>query len=88
MSEHSGDLGDTPERMRTLAQGLDRVLNGKDVKGADRKVGFVLLVFNMNDGAREGQCNYISNADRADIAVMLKEMIARWEGQPKQTGHA
>jgi len=30
----------------------------------------------------------MSNADRADVVIMLKEQIARFEGQPEQTGTA
>jgi hypothetical protein len=84
-------IGDAPieprlvEQMNTLARLLDKVLNG-DAKGHDRKTGFVLLVFPFEGS--EGRCNYISNADRDDVVVMLKEQIKRFEGQPDITGHA
>lgn len=79
-------FGDQPiehefrDLMNNLAHGVDDILNaGK--KGAEREVGFVLLVFNMNgQGERESRCNYISNADRADIMNMMKEQIERFEG--------
>lgn len=90
-------IGDQPiepefrEMMNALAGGLDDILNGKR-KGANRRVGFVLLCFNMNNaGERESRCNYISNADRADVVDMLKEQIARFEGtwpDSKKAGHA
>jgi hypothetical protein len=37
----------------------------------------------------DGRCNYISNgADRRDIVLLMKEMIARFEGQPEVKGKA
>lgn len=85
-------LGDQPiedayrKQMRAVAQALEEVFNGP-AKGADRKTGFVLLVFPFGD--HEGRCNYISNgADRRDIVTMMKEQIKRFEGQPDVEGHA
>lgn len=85
-------LGDAPieeahrEQMNALAHAIDELFNG-DVKGADRKTGFVLLVFPF--GAHDGRCNYISNgADRKDIVTMMKEQIKRFEGQPDMEGRA
>ena len=85
-------LGDGPieakyaEQMRKLAASLDEYLNG-EAKGEDRKVGFVLLLFEY--GEKHGRCNFISNgADRRDIVTLFKEMIARFEGQPEASGSA
>lgn len=85
-------LGDAPieeqhvEQMNRVAAALDRVFNGED-RGDDRKTGFVLLLFPFGD--TEGRCNFISNgADRADLVVLFKEMIARFEGQPGVRGTA
>lgn len=76
------------EQMQALASGIDEYFNG-DLKGPDRKVGFVLLVFPFGERGEEGRCNYISNGgDRADIVSLLKEMIARFEGQPELSGKA
>lgn len=73
---------ETDNLMRSLATGVDEILNGKK---NPRRNGFVLLVFPF--GAEEGKrCNYVSNAERADIVVLLKEMVARFEGQPEQSG--
>lgn len=90
MSKHT--LGDQPiepayiEKMNELARFLDREFNG-GLRGKDRPTGFVLMVFPFED--REGRCNYISNgADRNDIVVLMKEMVARFEGQPEMTGRA
>jgi hypothetical protein len=88
---NEGGLGDAPidekyrQMMNAVAEALDRTFND-DARGADRKVGFVLLVFEF--GEKEGRCNYISNgADRKDIVTLFKEQIKRFEGQPDMTGH-
>jgi hypothetical protein len=75
---------ETAEIMRVIAQGLDDVLNGQQ---RPKHNGFVLLVFpfDMPVGART---NYVSNADRKDIIVALKEIVARFEGQAEVSGRA
>jgi hypothetical protein len=85
-------LGDAPidekyrDMMNGVAKALDSTFNG-GMHGADRKVGFVLLVFEF--GEKEGRCNYISNgADRSDIVTLFKEQIKRFEGQPDVKGNA
>ena len=85
-------LGDAPieekhhDTMNALAGALDRTFNG-GARGDDRQTGFVLLVFPF--GSTDGRCNFISNgADREDIVVLFKEMIARFEGQPSVQGQA
>ncbi|MGM4906217.1 hypothetical protein AB8B21_05930 [Tardiphaga sp. 866_E4_N2_1] len=86
-------LGDGPisqqyrDQMNVIAGVLDETFNG-DAKGADKQVGFVLLVFPL--GQVEGsRCNFISNgSDRRDIVALMKEMIARFEGQPEMAGTA
>lgn len=92
MPRQPHSIGDAPiqaayhKMMNDVAMTLDQVFNG-DAKGAARETGFVLLVFPF--GAKDGRCNYISNgADRRDIVVMLKEQIARFEGQPEISGRA
>lgn len=74
-------------QMNLLASELDDRFNGKGVRGKSRKVGFVLLVFPFGEG-KGNRTNYISNADRRDIVVLLKEMTARFEGQPEISGRA
>jgi hypothetical protein len=72
--------------MTAVAQALDKAFNGQ-VGGPGRETGFVLMVFPF--GSRDGRCNYISNgADRRDIIVLMKEMIARFEGQAEMGGKA
>jgi hypothetical protein len=81
-------LGDAPiearhrETMKAIADLLERALN----KGGERKFGFVLMLFDFGD--EPGRCNYISNAERADVITLMKEQIARFEGQPEMEGHA
>ena len=70
--------------MNDLAQALDKSFNG-DRKGHDRNVCFTLLVTDFN---KSGRVNYISNGERTDIVTMMKELIARFEGQPEQSGTA
>ena len=90
MTDHT--LGDAPieaehiAQMNYLARMLDKFFNGSN-EGADREVGFVLLVFPYGD--KEGRANYISNgADRRDIVTLFREQIARFEGQPEMSGKA
>ena len=86
MSQRVGDGPIEPklhDMMNALARGVDEILNGK---GGTKKNGFVMLVFPF-DG-HEGRCNYISNAERKDIVVLLKEQLARFEGAPDAQGRA
>lgn len=85
-------LGDGPIeeeyrlKMEAVVRALDETFNGQ-VGGPGRKTGFVLLVFPFSD--YEGRCNFMSNgANRADIVCLMKEMIARFEGQPEMKGSA
>ena len=87
---HRGGLGDAPiepeysDMMHAMGRAIDETFNG-DARGEDKKVGFVLMLFEFND---KGRCNYISNAHRADVVTLLKEQIKRFEGQPEAEGHA
>lgn len=74
------------EKMVAVTGAIDEFFNGK-AKGQDRKTGFVLMVFPFGDTS--GRCNYMSNgADRKDIVILMREMIARFEGQPEISGSA
>ena len=90
MSKKPERLGDAPieneyvEQMNAIARVLDQGFNG-DLKGEDRKTGFVLMVFEFSD---KGRCNYISNANRDDVVTMMKQQIKRFEGQPDVKGRA
>lgn len=82
------ELGDAPiqqqytELMTRLAHELDALFNGA---ARPKKTGFVLMVFPFGEG---GRCNYISNADRADVTILLKEQLARFEGMAEIKGNA
>ena len=73
--------------MNALASALDEIVNeGK--RGKDRDWGFVLMMFPVWRPLR-ALGNYISNgADRTDVVTLMKEMIARFEGQPEMGGNA
>lgn len=77
-------LGDAPiepkyrSAMMQVARWIDAKFNGK-LKRKDRRIGFVLLVFPLNDHG--GRCNYISNGHRDDVVVLLREQLARFEGR-------
>lgn len=84
---------DTGSILRELAKTIDTKLNGIDAaperlsKPNSRENGFVLLVFPF--GAEEGRrTNYVSNGERRDIVTALKEIVARFEGQPEISGTA
>lgn len=77
-------MGDTKQLMQALAGGIDEILNGK---GLPKKNGFVVLVFPF-DQIEGSRTNYVSNCDRRDIIAALKEVTARFEGSPHQTGRA
>ena len=86
--ERLGDASIEPKflgLMNETAKALDELFNG-DKKGDERTTGFVLLLFPFE--GREGRANYISNAKRADVVTLLKEQLARFEGQPEITGKA
>lgn len=82
-------LGDGPvdprgeKVLRSLALDLDDILNpDKD----DKEWGFVLIMTRFDE--TEGRTNYISNVVRADVVTLLREQLARFEGQPEAEGHA
>ena len=63
--------------MNALAVGIDDVLNG-EVR--PKRLGFILLVAEFGK-IEDGRVNYISNGERADMLVMLREYLARVEGR-------
>ena len=90
MNDKQETLGDAPieeeyrAKMNFLAEQMDHFFNG-DLRGEDRHTGFCLMVFEFGNA---GRANYISNANRADVVTMLKEQLARFEGQPEMKGTA
>ena len=85
-------LGDAPiepklvEMMNALAKGIDEILNGAGTPNDKKQNGFILMVFPFAD--HQGRCNYIANANRQDVIVMLKEQLARFEGMAETKGTA
>jgi len=85
-------IGDAPveaeyaEVMKQIASAVDMMLNGTPEENAEKKNGFILMMFPMNN--HDGRCNYMSNAKREDVVIMLKEQIKRFEGQAEVVGHA
>jgi hypothetical protein len=84
-------LGDAPIeekyrlQMNALARALDNLLNG-DKRGEDATTGFCLMMFDIGIGP--GRANYISNVKREDVIMLLKEQLARFQGQLEIEGHA
>lgn len=83
-------IGDAPiqvdlyDVMNVIARTIDRILNGDPPpvpQKWEKKWGFVMLCYPF--GEKEGRCNYISNSDRVDVKVLLKEQLARFEGMPE-----
>lgn len=85
-------IGDGPiaeeyrQMMNDVAVALDRFFNGSTT-GQDRTTGYVLLAWPFGDD-QHGRCNYISNAEPADILPMLRYQVARLEGQAEVSGTA
>jgi hypothetical protein len=67
-------------QMNDLARLIDKFFNAGAEEAGEKKVAFVLLLAEFGDSKR---CNYISNADRRDCTAMMKEVIARFQGQPQ-----
>lgn len=84
-------LGDAPvepefvEKMTAVMQTVDEFFNGQV---RPKQIGIILMVFPFEEVKADGRCNYMSNAKREDVVVMLKEQIKRFEGQPYVTGRA
>jgi hypothetical protein len=72
--------------LENIAKALDELLND-ELKGNDRKIGFVLLIFPFNSPDMTN-VNYISNGNRKDLIIAMKEIIARFEGQSTHIGKA
>lgn len=73
------------ETMNNVARDLDAIFNGKNCPSKKRKWGFALFVFPFGE-APEGRMNYISNSDRQDMLVAMKEFIDRNEGPQEGVG--
>jgi len=72
------------DMLNRLAASLDDAFNG-DVR--PKQVGFAVLLFNF-DKIEGGRMNWISNAERKEMIVALKEMTAQLEGRTTKAGRA
>ena len=74
MTDHKEIESQHRDTMNALARYMDDAFKG---------YGFALLVFPFADnrGYMNGRMNYISNAQRADMLVAMKEFIAHNEGR-------
>jgi len=77
-------MSETKQMMQSIAKALDDAINGSETP---KRNGFVVLLFPFDqvEGART---NYVSNCDRKDMVAALKEVVARFEGQPHHSGRA
>ena len=69
--------------MNRIAKVIDEAFNGKKTANRKATVGFILLTaeFGKING---GRVNYISNGSRDDMIAMMREYLARVEGQYEQ----
>lgn len=74
--------------MNSIAGALDDLLNGKDCPKDQRKTGFMLFVYDFNQGPKAGRMNYISNANRMDNHAAMKEIAADMEGRVHKAPNA
>lgn len=65
--------------MQHLGEDIDSALNPHD---GDRTNGFILITHPFDTSGEH--CVHISNMNRDDAILVLKELLARWEGSPGQ----
>ena len=76
----------TPEiaiskELQKLAKNIDKKIH----KVAGQRLGFSLVIFNNEPGAR---INYISNCDRKEVINALQSLLIGWgEGMPDVPAH-
>ncbi len=64
-----------------MARTIDGILNGEQ---RPRRLGFALFIFEFGK-TEGGRVNYVSNADRPDMLVAVREWLARAEGRVAET---
>lgn len=62
-----------PEHRQTMNE-IGKILDHAINPSGERKYGFAFLVFDFGTG---GYMNYISNSNREDMLIAMKEFIAR-----------
>lgn len=65
------------ELLNATAKGLDDIFNGEE---KPRRIGFALFIFEFGK-VEGGRVNYVSNAERAEMLVAVREWLARAEGR-------
>lgn len=63
-----------PDDIRGVMNGIGHMIDEAIEEHADRKMGFMLMVFDFGEGSR---MSYISNAERGDILKALQEFIEK-----------
>ena len=69
------------ETLNKVAKAVDLAFNPEEKR---KTVGFGILLFNFGK-IEAGRMNWISNAERKDMIVALKEMVAQLEGRTATT---
>ena len=65
----------------SIARGMDGILNGTE---RPRQFGFAIFVFEFGK-TEGGRVNYVSNANREEMLVAVREWLARAEGRVIET---
>jgi hypothetical protein len=73
--DHQQIQGEFRDKMRVLADSLDRLFN-EDPK--HKEIGFALFSFRFGE-VSGGRVNYISNGRRSDMITAVKEWVERAE---------
>lgn len=72
------------DALTLIAQALDTTLNGP--APMPQTIGFVLLTYPFGSPGRT-VISYVSNSDRDTVKLALRQLLARWDGQPEVVGH-
>jgi len=84
-------LGDGPveDRYRAQMHAIMDAIN-EFVNPEERKTAIVIMMFPFVEFEKgDSRCNFMSNGvNREDLTVLMKEMIARFEGQAEAKGRA
>lgn len=70
------------QQLNDMAKVIDHTFNGD---ARPKTVGFAVLLFEFGK-LKAGRMNWISNAERKDMIVALKEMVAQLEGRAGMRG--
>lgn len=63
------------QALQSIARGLDESLNG-ELRGNDREVGFMLMIFPFGDYHPANRASYVTNgAQRLDLINLLERQV-------------